>query len=457
MNTAPDFLYLPKNSMARILRIFFYLALSSVFVSCENSGTVGSTEITRWQYGKNGAVSLTYDDGISTQFSEALPIMQRLQLPATFFIITGPIAGSQYPEKFVGRPIREIVEETAVVPTKDGNFFERASASRYVKRKGSLAAYDQSANLYESGKKEAAYGIMDELYRKVRLGILPAGSDTSMEAANEKGLTWNSIKRYAAEGYEFASHSVSHARLAVTDTANMRYELEKSKEDIRENLGEEHTFSAEIPFGIEDPRVMENALPFYPALRNRMTDSFLREINRGDTALPGVPDKEYVQWQRGPLSHTSPAQMQSWIDTVSAHNNIWLVLVFHGIDNVGWEPLPHELLDTYFQYIKNKEDKLWIAPFKDVVKYMRERMSAKLGYTTEAGQINIHLNHDLDKHLYHLDLTLKTYVPDNWNEVTIIQDGREREARADRDRNGHFIIYQASPVGGVIALRQKRA
>ena len=51
-----------------------------------------------------------------------------------------------------------------------------------------------------------------------------------MEFGDEVGLTWNEVKKYAKEGYEFASHTVTHAHLAILDTANMGYELRKSKQ-----------------------------------------------------------------------------------------------------------------------------------------------------------------------------------------------------------------------------------
>src|SRR5215467_6518810 len=87
------------------------------------------TEITKWQDNKRGAVSITYDDGSINQFKYALPVMKRLHLPATFYIITGPIPGSQYPGKFIGRPITSIITETASAPTDSTNYFERASAA----------------------------------------------------------------------------------------------------------------------------------------------------------------------------------------------------------------------------------------------------------------------------------------------------------------------------------------
>ncbi|MDZ4709024.1 MAG: polysaccharide deacetylase family protein [Saprospiraceae bacterium] len=82
----------------------------------------GETEITKWQYGKRSAVSVTYDDGTINQFRNALPIMNRLKIPATFFIITGQIPGSRYKGKFTGRPVKTIIEETAGLPTNKDNF-----------------------------------------------------------------------------------------------------------------------------------------------------------------------------------------------------------------------------------------------------------------------------------------------------------------------------------------------
>src|SRR5437773_7722872 len=241
----------------------------------------GQTEITKWQDGRTGAVSITYDDGSINQFRYALPVMKRLSLPATFYIITGPIPGSKNQGKFIGRTVREIIHETATIRTDAGNYFERASAAKYLGYIGANAYYDSSAIFYEDDKEDLAYKVMDSLYSKVRNGSLKRGIELGMEVAGEKGLTWDSIRKYASEGYEFASHTITHAHMAVLDTTNTFYELEKSKEDIRDHLGEKYCFTAEIPFGIEHPRAMKYSLPAYAALRNLMTDPYMQEINRG--------------------------------------------------------------------------------------------------------------------------------------------------------------------------------
>lgn len=434
------------------MKNLWYAFLFLMLLSCNKKSDIGKTTIYKWPFNKTGAVSITYDDGIRTQFSVALPIMKQLNLPATFFIITGAIPGSQFQPRFIGRPVKTIIRETAAIATDSANFFERASAVRYLGYKGALACYNKTDQLFERGKKKEAYTVLDDFYSKVRAGKLQPGTDTSMEFANERGLTWDDVKKYAAQGYEFASHTVSHAHLAILDTANMLYELEKSKADILDHLGIAYTFSAEVPFGIEDPRVMKTALPVYDALRNTMPDTFMKEINRGYDDQPGAFDKEYVQWQRGPLSKTSLSKMQSWIDTTIAHDNIWLVLVFHGIDSVGWEPLTSQTLATYFKYIKKHEDSLWIASFGDVARYMRERMNATVRTEMRSDTIKITLTHTLDSILYDYPLTLKTYIPNSWKTVSVSREKDIPVIKKGKDKSGYFIEYQALPNTGTILI-----
>ncbi len=437
--------------LRKIICSIFLFLFASVFAEV-SAQKPGKTEITKWQNGKTTAVSITYDDGSSNQFKTALPIMERMKLPATFFVITGPVKGSVYPPKFVGRPVKIIISETATVPTNANNFFERASASLYLGYAGTLPYYNKADELYESGKNEKAYKVMDSLYAAVRSNELKPGKDTSMEMAQEEGLTWKDLKNDAAKGYEIASHTVTHAHLAILDTANMGYELRKSKEEIRNHLGEKYTYSAEVPFGIEDPRVMKYGFPIYPALRNSMPEPWMKEINRGYKDQPGNSDKEYVQWQRGPLSKTPMSLMKSWVDTSLAHDNIWLVLVFHGIDDIGWEPTPHEKLQEYFQYIKNNEDNIWVAPFGEVARYVRERMNAKVDSKSASNKITVELSQSLDSKMYNEPLTLKTYVPPGWKKVEVKKRDGKHALQTQKDQNGTFVLYQAVPDGQIIEI-----
>src|SRR5258705_13927667 len=85
------------------------------------------TEITRWQDGKQACVSLTFDDSSINQFRIAIPLLNERGLRGTFFIITVGIQGSRNKPVFAGRPMMEIIRESAAVPTTEQNLLERTS------------------------------------------------------------------------------------------------------------------------------------------------------------------------------------------------------------------------------------------------------------------------------------------------------------------------------------------
>jgi peptidoglycan/xylan/chitin deacetylase (PgdA/CDA1 family) len=420
----------------------------------------GQTEILPWQDGKKAAISLTYDDGSINQFRVALPMMEELGFTGTFFINTGTIPGSQFQARFIGRPVEEIIAETATVPTDPGNLFERASAVGFLGYPALLEAHTRAGAAVDAGDPERACRIIDEAYARVRAGSAgPEEKDGNQEETGYAGrnrITWNEIREFSERGHEFASHTISHPRLAILDEANMRWELEKCGEEILHHLGPEHTFSCECPYGTENERVMEIALELYPALRNRMPHPWLEEFNRSSRRFPGGSDKTYVQWQRGPLSGTPLEIMNSWIDTCLMHDNIWLVLVFHGVEGIGWEALTRDTLNSFFSKIKSSEQDLWVATFADVTRYMRERMSGKVQMTVEKNRISVDLTHDLDQGLYHLPLSLRTSIPDRWKNVRVLQLGTELDHEFGYDQTGKYITYQALPNQGPVVIQSVR-
>lgn len=419
------------------------IVLMTLCKCAQREENAGETEIALWKDGKNGAISITYDDASINQFRQALPIMDTLGIKATFFINTAHIRDNEIPPKFLGRPVEDIIKETATKPTDQSNLFERASALRFAGVRGAVEWHNNAGVLFENGKTDEACRAIDDAYAEVRKqGNKPR---EWLRGSGENMITWPEIIQFARNGHEFGSHTISHPRLAVMDEANLLYELEKCKEEIGMKLGPDHTFSCECPFGTENERVMEYAYKVHEALRNRMPEPFLEEINRWNDMTPAMSDKPYVQWQRGPLARTSVPLMKSWVDTLIVHDNVWLVLTFHGVDGVGWEAKPHEELKEYFSYMKQHDDKLWIAPFRDVTKYMRERMAAKVSSKREADNIIVNIDHSLDKSIYNYPLTVKTYVPEEWNNVSILAGDKTSTANVQHDDKGSYVVYEVVP------------
>lgn len=434
--------------------VLFTLSISAC---SSGDGRIGRTTISKWQHDKDGAVSITYDDGTINQFRIARPLMNERDLPGTFYIPTGALPSSEQKGTFVGRPVEEIIAETADEPTDEDNFFERASAVRYLGYEDVHRYHREAGSLYEQGEVKEAYDAIDEAYQKVRNGEVVQTTDGSWShplspyvysvIVVEPGgplLTWDMLKSYDGDFHEFGSHTVTHPYLAVLDEANMMYELKKSKAAIREHLGPEHTFSAELPFGTKDPRVMRYGHEVYPALRNRMPEPFLTEIPRGSEVKPETTGTKYTLWQRGPLSDTPMEEMKSWVDVTQSNDNIWLVLVFHGIEGIGWEPVSEKEITEYFDYISERTDDLWVATYADATKYVRERMNAEVSSKRDADELTVRLTHTLGSR-YELPLTLKTRVPSSWSTVRVRQGEDTQEITPQTEDGTSYVLYQARP------------
>jgi len=413
---------------------------------------VGQTEICKWSQDKRGAVSITFDGGTFNQFRIAVPIMDRLGLPATFFIVTGEIQGSKHRGTFIGRDVKEILRESAAVPTNAENFFERATALRYLPYAEARAYHTRAGDLFELGKVTEAHAHIEEAFARIRRGELQALPQGDSFANPTVDASWDMLRSLAARGYEFGSHSVTHPQPGICDDANLRYELEMSREEILEQLGPKHTFSCEWPHGSENARVLAVASGIYPALRNRMPADYLEEINRWNRRAPTAATRAVVQWQRGPKSSTSPAEMKGWIDTCAAGDNIWLVLVVHGIEGVGYQPVRGQDVEALFEYLKAHEDRLWTATFQDVTKYIRQRMNARVTASVQEERIEVDLVHTLDRALYAQPLTLKTRVPAGWAAAEIRQGDAVVMAPVCQDDQGSYVVYAALPNVGRIEL-----
>ena len=419
-----------------------------------------STVIAKWQDGKAACASLTYDDSSINQFRIDMPLLNERRLPGTFYIVTGDIQGSKNGPTFVGRPIMDIIRESEKVPTMKDNAFERMSMLNYLQSVQHVVAIKdfrtQSLEpLITRGDWVALGKAVDAALEELRSsGVTYEAKKVPSTAGDPRlAITWDLLRRYAAMGHEFASHTISHPFTPALDRANIAYELDKSTEDIREQLGARHTFSAELPYGIDDARVRPIATSRFPVTRNWVTDEFMEGVMRDDHRDPATSTKEYVQWQRGVLSRTNLETMKGWVDTSIGHG-IWLVLVFHGVEGIGWEPRTTETTRAYYDYIADRQSQLWIATFEDGAKYIRERMASRIASKRSGDTIQVTVTCSLDPAVYDLPLTARTTIPNDWRIVRFRQSGEQAWLPIHRERGSTFVSYRIKPNGAPATLEK---
>ena len=418
------------------------------------------TEITKWQDGKAACASLTYDDSTINQFRIDVPLLNERGMPGTFFVITGDIEGSRNQPAFAGRPIMDIVRESEKVPTSKENALERISMLNYLQTVQLVPELkDFSAQRLGRFLRQGNYTelgpVVDASLAKLRQtgATYAVGKRKSPVGDRRYPLTWDELRRYAAQGHEIGNHSITHPFMPALDEANIVYELEKSNEDIREQLGPKHTFSAEAPYGIDDPRVRPVVSSRFPLTRNWVLDDFMDGFLRDDRRDPTTSTKEYVEWQRGPLTRTPMETMKGWVDTSIAHG-IWLVLVFHGVEGIGWEPLTTETKRAYYDYLKEREAHLWFATFRDGARYARERVHSKVESSRSGDAITVTVTHSLDPGLYDLPLTARTAIPADWKVVRFRQGNDTRWLPVYRDGGSTFVMYRVMPDGKSATLEK---
>ena len=83
---------------------------------------------------------------------------------------------------------------------------------------------------------------------------------------------------------------------------------------------------------------------------------------------------------------------------------------------------------------------------------MREREATHVQSSLQKDKIVIHLNCPLDKHVYNVPLTIKTYVSGGWKLVSIRQGRQVVKLKVLNDGNGNYIIYKINTDSPLVTI-----
>jgi peptidoglycan/xylan/chitin deacetylase (PgdA/CDA1 family) len=226
------------------------------------------------------SLCITFDDGYADNATQALPILQKLGLSATFFVATGYLNG--------GRMWNDTVIEAVRASSDDRLDLSDLGI-------GTLALGDLS------GKRAAIGAILSSLKhlpaaeRQRRTDSIAARVGARLP--DDLMMTDRQVEELRAAGMTIGAHTVTHPILAKLDDATARHEIAESKRYLEALLDERVTLFA-YPNGkpVQDYNAahaaMARELGFEAAL------STAAGVAHGGSDLYQIP--RFTPWDRTP-------------------------------------------------------------------------------------------------------------------------------------------------------------
>lgn len=220
----------------------------------------------RWKRGDlpNRAVGVTFDDGYADNLHAATPLLERHGIPATVFVTTGAEGRER---EFWWDELERVFLEPARLPD-----------SLQIEVRGAMHSFGLTPDENPSSKHseglrkwrlldepptrrhsalQSIYGMIQPLAVSERAALMDhlvdwAGIDSRSPRPTHRAMTPPEV-REMAEGvvWELGAHTVTHPVLPAQEAAARRAEIQGSKEDLEEWIGDEIPGFA-YPYGFFD-------------------------------------------------------------------------------------------------------------------------------------------------------------------------------------------------------------
>jgi len=329
--------------------VFLTLLFSvSVFSQTTLNYTIG-----KWFDNKKAASSFTFDDALSGQFTDAMPILEANNIKGTFFIITNN------------------------VPTQLGG--------------------------------------------------------------------WKLVQQAITNGHEIGNHTVSHPTLGDLTEDEIDGQLKNANDLIMTNTQSKPVTMA-YPNGSgggdtpADQKVRSVVKQYF--IGARAVGGLFNEYNFADN------EENYFKVKSPMIFEATTAdEVGKSLESTIAGGG-WYCPTYHGVVN-GWIIVPKQLFEAHVkEYAKRSKD-LWMTTFSKIVKYHRERKTARLIQISEDSKSWVlSLTDTLSNNsLWNQELTLNLERP-SWTIFSISQNGKVIPYIIV----GNQVIFSAIPDGGNIVF-----
>ena len=192
-----------------------------------------------WTKPPKPAIAVTFDDGYADNALEALPILEEVGVPATFFISTGTINTK---EEFWWNEIEHIILDGRALPSRftlqDGHFNKTCPTGTDRERQEFYQVLVRYMTNADSQRR-------DELLLQLRNWA----QHKQVAADINRAMTLEELRLLAkSEWATIGAHTVSHTRLSSLPANSQRQEIRDSKVQLETWLNSKITVFS-YPFG----------------------------------------------------------------------------------------------------------------------------------------------------------------------------------------------------------------
>lgn len=261
---------------------------------------------------------------------------------------------------------------------------------------------------------------------------------------------WSGFQTLASNGHEIASHSDSH-------TTNMSGEEASSKANIAKNISQDYGCitvaypNCNVP---NEGSVLQNYIA--GRICNGSWQGFSDNMGKnGPSNWAKVP--AIMTGDQGSINskNSFTDEMQKVIQSGG-----WVMFLTHGFSgkNNGYatySPTDLSAIEGALQWAKQNDKDIWVAPFRSVAMYIKERNASKIEPQDggEAGTMSFKLSHNIADNISKYDYPLSIRVQTDWTNVKVSQNNADIESKLE---NG-YVYFDAVPNAGPIIVKNADA
>ncbi|MEO8414086.1 MAG: polysaccharide deacetylase family protein [Ginsengibacter sp.] len=189
---------------------------------------------------------------------------------------------------------------------------------------------------------------------------------------------WGLIQQAARDGHEIANHTMTHPFMHNLLTDSMAFEFDECNRLIKQNIPFAKAETMAYPYGdggdssAADQLVRDVAYKYFIAARAVQ----YRSVFYNEYDFAKTNDDYYRVNSEMIVDSNSIKTFPQHLDS-TIKLGAWYAPTYHGIEN-GWLIVKKEDFEKQLQQINERKDLLWIAPFVNVIKYIKERSCANI-------------------------------------------------------------------------------